>query len=688
MQTNTAIINIDRSIVSSIKQQLTVTKKLLGDDLCSHAEQLVVQGPMSSLCGFSSDLQYALIDCDDGFGLWDLSRNICLRYFYGHNGSLEALAFSHNGLYALSGSNDCTARLWDIRTGKELLCFRFDTPVYSVAFSPDCRRIVTISRSKITFWDLIAFEIELEIDNSGYYRTSPVFSPDGKMLLTGGFSLGLWDTNSGESLMYFNPPDEIFNSVAISPDGTKALSGGSIALSRGSDGYRKRGGLLYLWDLQARKLIQELKGHARTINTVAFSADSQRALSSGYDKELFLWDISAGVCLKKLQTKLCRNAVFNDDCTQIVVKKLGGISVLNVDDGTEAYEIPKITAFISAVDLSKDQDLIAVASGDFISILNIQNAQISQLVAHSKPVNSVAFDNRGRFLLSGSADKTIRLWDVSTKKTQWVFEEHSNEVMSVCFSPDNQLAASADRDGKILVWNVESRKTATSFKSNLYSVDSLCFSPDGKYLLSTASDCGMIELWDIKSEREYLIFESDAIHADAIHAATFSPSGENIIAAEDDLISIWTHQEHVCDIETAITPLNVKFSSNGLMIAGGGYGGIEVFDFMARKSIWNSKPYTGSVKSLAFMHDDSCIVSGDSNGRLIFWDILKGKELARCYFFKDGTWAVTAPDGRYDSSDNGACRHLRWTVGQTSYPIEKYKHIYYKHGILKELLCD
>lgn len=672
MQTNTAIINIDRSIVGSIKQQLTVTKKLLGDDLCSHAEQLVVQGPMGSLCAFSSDLQYALIDCrDSSFSLWDLSQNICLRYFYGHNDRVESLAFSHNGLYALSGSDDCTARLWDIRTGKELLCFRLDTPVDSVAFSPDCRRIVTITTSKITFWDLIAFEIELEIDNSGYCRTS-VFSPDGKMLLTGGCSLALWDTNSGESLMYFNPPDEIFNSVAISPDGTKALSGGAISFDRG---------LLYLWDIQARKLIQELKGHASTINTVAFSADSQRALSSGYDKELFLWDISAGVCLKKLYASTIENAVFNDDCTQITAQYNRGISVINADDGTEAYEIPNITAFISAVDLSKDQDLIAVASGASISILNIQNAQISQLVAHSRRVNSVAFDNRGRFLLSGSADKTIRLWDISTQKTQWVFEEHSNEVRSVCFSPDNQLAASADSDGKILVWNVESRKTATSFKSDLYPrVDSLCFSPDGKYLLSTARR-GVIELWDIKSESEYLTFESDAIRA-----AAFSPSGENIIAAENRLISIWTHQEHVCDITAILALNNVKLSSNGLMIAGGGYRGIEVFDFMARKSIWNSKPYTGSVKSLAFMHDDSCIVSGDSNGRLIFWDIMKGKELARCHFFKDGTWAVTAPDGRYDSSDNGACRHLRWTVGDNSYPITKYKDMHYTPALLSNIM--
>ena len=86
------------------------------------------------------------------------------------------------------------------------------------------------------------------------------------------------------------------------------------------------------------------------------------------------------------------------------------------------------------------------------------------------------------------------------------------------------------------------------------------------------------------------------------------------------------------------------------------------------------------------MHDDSCIVSGDSDGRLIFWDILKGKELARCHFFKDGTWAVTAPDGRYDSSDNGACRHLRWTVGSNSYPITKFKDMHYTPTLLSNIM--
>ena len=78
---------------------------------------------------------------------------------------------------------------------------------------------------------------------------------------------------------------------------------------------------------------------------------------------------------------------------------------------------------------------------------------VKSLHGHSHIVSDVAISRDGKFVLSGSWDKTLRLWNLETGKTNVVFNGHTKDVLSVAFSPDNRHIASASRDNTIKVWN-------------------------------------------------------------------------------------------------------------------------------------------------------------------------------------------------------------------------------------------
>jgi WD40 repeat protein len=180
---------------------------------------------------FSPDGLTALSGSQDKtLKLWDVATGRNLRTFYGHAGGVCSVAYTPDSRMALSGSGDCTLKLWDIVTGKEVRTFIGSKgPVYCVAISPDGKTAISGSYDKdniLRLWDLATGK-ELRIFK-GHNDTIPsvAFSPKDHTLLSCSWddSLKLWDLNTGELKQTFKDTNHV-ECVAISPDGRTALSG-------------------------------------------------------------------------------------------------------------------------------------------------------------------------------------------------------------------------------------------------------------------------------------------------------------------------------------------------------------------------------------------------------------------------------------------------------------------------------
>ncbi|MDR1912638.1 MAG: caspase family protein [Helicobacteraceae bacterium] len=259
---------------------------------------------------FSADNRYVLSGSDDNtVRLWDIKTGKEIRRFTGHSSSVYSVAFSADGKYALSGSGDKTVRLWDIKTGKEIRRFTgHSSSVYSVAFSFDSRYALSGSADKtVRLWDIKTGKEIRRFTGHSDWVSSVAFSADGKYALSGSYdeTVRLWDTQTGKEIRRFaGQGDGRIYSVAFSFDGKYALSGSGDKTVR-------------LWDIQTGREIRRFTGHSSLVNSVAFSSDSKYALSGSDDQTVRLWDIQTGdkmaLIARNVQDRLKAGyAVFTD----------------------------------------------------------------------------------------------------------------------------------------------------------------------------------------------------------------------------------------------------------------------------------------------------------------------------------------------------------------------------------------
>jgi hypothetical protein len=126
---------------------------------------------------------------------------------------------------------------------------------------------------------------------------------------------------------------------------------------------------------------------------------------------------------------------------------------------------------------------------------------ISVFEGHEAVVRSIAFSPDGRYALSGSNDHTLRLWQVGTANCLRTFSGHSSEVSSVAFSPDGCFALSGGYDKSVRLWDVDTGDCLRSFEGHTFSVTCVAFSPDARFALS-GSDDNTLRLWILDWELE------------------------------------------------------------------------------------------------------------------------------------------------------------------------------------------
>jgi serine/threonine protein kinase len=134
-----------------------------------------------------------------------------------------------------------------------------------------------------------------------------------------------------------------------------------------------------------------------------------------------------------------------------------------------------------------------------ISPISSPNSQISlktTLTGHSGGVYSVAISPDGQTLASGSADKTIKIWNLSTGQEIRTLTGHSDPVRSVAFSPDGQTLASGSFDKTIKIWNLSTGQEIRTLTGHSNWVNSVAFSRDGQTLASGSYD-KTIKIWNI-----------------------------------------------------------------------------------------------------------------------------------------------------------------------------------------------
>jgi len=180
---------------------------------------------------------------------------------------------------------------------------------------------------------------------------------------------------------------------------------------------------------------------------------------------------------------------------------------------------------------------VGVAEAPKVSVPSVVKGvwrEVATLRGHRSYVYSVSFSPDGKFLASGSEDKTVKVWEVGSWREVATLRGHQDWVSSVSFSPDGKFLASGSGDKTVKVWEVGSWREVATLRHGGY-VKSVTFSPDGKFLASGSGD-KTVKVWEVGSWREVATLR----HVSWVSSVSFSPDGKFLASgSEDKTVKVW-----------------------------------------------------------------------------------------------------------------------------------------------------
>jgi RNA polymerase sigma factor (sigma-70 family) len=391
---------------------------------------------------------------DECIKLWNVATGENTATLKGHSREVIHVAFAPDGKTLASGSDDCSIKLWDVATSKNTATLKGHAHwVQAVAFSPDGTTLASGGYdADIKFWDVATGKNIATI--TGHYCSVAALavSRDGKILASGGEHgiLWLWDLNRGCQRATFR--SEIFDSnssLAFSPDGSKLASGGAshnsvrvwdvtlgkefntyttnsreyFCLAYSPDGKTLATGCadktVTLWYPNGDKTTI-LAGHAGGVFSVAFSPDGKLLASGSDDKTIKLWDLADGNCLATLHRHEdgVQSVAFSPDGKMLAAaSKDGTITLWTVATRAHADTLRPDVNEVRVVAFSPDGKTLASDNSKAIELWDLASHKIvATLTGHTGAVRCLVFTPDGKTLISGSDDRTIKLWDLADSR--------------------------------------------------------------------------------------------------------------------------------------------------------------------------------------------------------------------------------------------------------------------------------
>ncbi len=396
----------------------------------------------------------------------DLAGSVFTDYV----GAVMAVAISPDGQLLTAGVDNGVIYLWQLHTRQLLGAYHgHQGHMGGLAFSPDGARLLSGSDDQtLRIWDVGTRQLlRLMAGHTGGIA-SVAFHPDGVTVASAStdHTARVWDADTGQQLLIFQAHSAMVSAVAFSPDG-------AILATASHDQ------TICVWDWRSERLLHSLRGHSGPVRAVAFSpqpimiGQALRTLlvSGSYDQTLRLWDAQTGELLGSLSGH-------SEPIISVAFSADGALLISAGDDQS-----------VRVWDL-RDHG----PGAEYGRTIRILHGHSAAVIALAMPPQA---DAGPALLVSGSYDKTVRLWDLHSGRALAILQGHSKWLQALVFAPDGRLLVGGSDGQNVRVWDGQSGRALHSLHGHAGQTEKLGFRADGTQLASASWD-KTTRIWDLR----------------------------------------------------------------------------------------------------------------------------------------------------------------------------------------------
>jgi WD40 repeat protein len=603
---------------------------------------------------------------DCSLKIWKLSSRRLLHSLEGHKHVVTAAALDMRTGCLASASLDGTVKLWDTEAGRLLRSLEgFNGPV-TVAFDLHSGLLAIGSLDgTVKLWDAPTGTLVRVVQND-----DPVwalaFDPRSGVMTTGrqNGSLSQWDSGSGTLRGIIEIHTSPIRAIAFHP---------SLELvAIGSED-----GVVKLWDSHDKSTLRTEEAHDKSIRGLIFAPHSGILASLSEDGTAKLWD-AAGRLVRTLGGATGRiTAIAFDDRESLMALGTpdGSINITHSVTGENLIQLGFHANQADAVAFHPNAGLLASGFEDGVRLWSTETGRLLLELKSRTSVSVVAFHPQSGILASGSSSGAVSIWDTNNGKLLTTLKAHEKHVRAIAFDPRTGLLATGSLDGSVAVWDAISGHPLHRLPESSGPVTSLSFAPLSNALaIGSGPSPTRVTIWKPsdprtldtlfgeKSRRSGKDEDDIGRQLMAIQgqgpAVVFHPgNGMLAVAAGDEAVTFWDTDSkrllYTLKVGTRLVS-SIAFSADGKTLAAGGFDNtVRICDMQTGTVSRTLVGHSNWIRSIAFQPLDApgLLASASWDHTVRVWNYRSGRLLATFLTFRDGDWISWTPTGYFIGSN-------------------------------------